>query len=279
MTFSNNTDQSKIYQLRIVLKDVSPLVWRRILVTASTSIADLHDILQIILEWGDYHLNQFTIHGKSYGVYHDGGMSFADNPRSVTLKDFQFRPNEKFKYEYNFTDGWEFEIRFEKTVPLNPKIKYPHCLDGGRLAPPEDCGGPLSFLELDRHYDVFQIQAELDRLVKKHVKDEDIVNYEFENYDDDGVVHAALVLLAKKHAKNVGTTTTEELELEDDEDDDDDLELWCTREVYDYDIDNFTDGADTLNYWYHRNTFNRSKINNLLQEAFTIDKKEVNYAS
>lgn len=107
------------------------------------------------------------------------------------------------------------------------------------------------------------------------MKDEDIVNYEFEDDDDDGEMHAALVLLAKKHAKNLGTTTTEELELEDD----DDFDLWCTSEVYDYDIDNFADGADTLNYWYHRNTFNRSKINNLLQEAFNVDKKEVNYAS
>ena len=41
----NNTDPVEIYQLRIVLKDVSPIVWRRILVTDSTSISDLHNIL------------------------------------------------------------------------------------------------------------------------------------------------------------------------------------------------------------------------------------------
>ncbi len=49
----NNISPVEIYQLRIVLKDVSPLIWRRILVTNSTNIADLHDILQIILEWSD----------------------------------------------------------------------------------------------------------------------------------------------------------------------------------------------------------------------------------
>lgn len=231
----------EIYQLRIVLKDVSPLIWRRILVMDSTNITDLHDILQIILEWSDDHLNQFTIHGKAYGVYHDGGINFSDNPRTVHLKDFQFRPNEKFKYEYNFTDGWEYEIRFEKKLPINTKIKYPHCLDGGRLAPPEDCGGPLAFLELDRHYSIFQIQEELLRLIKRHKKDEGIINLE-------------------------------ELGFTDNDDDD-------VFEACDYDIDNFADGIATLSYWYHRNKFNSRKINRLLQTAFKLNKEEPNYAS
>jgi hypothetical protein len=35
-----------IYQLRVVLCGVSPLVWRRLLVVSTTSIAELHEILQ-----------------------------------------------------------------------------------------------------------------------------------------------------------------------------------------------------------------------------------------
>jgi hypothetical protein len=34
-----------IYQLRVVLCGVSPLVWRRLLVVSTTSIAELHEIL------------------------------------------------------------------------------------------------------------------------------------------------------------------------------------------------------------------------------------------
>lgn len=64
--------------------------------------------------WDDEHLNQFIIRGKSYGVYHNGGISFSDNARQVHLSNFQFRLNEKFTYEYNFFDHWEHEIRFEK---------------------------------------------------------------------------------------------------------------------------------------------------------------------
>ncbi|ETW96908.1 MAG: hypothetical protein ETSY2_45570 [Candidatus Entotheonella gemina] len=33
-----------IYQLRIVLRDISPLIWRRILVRDDTALAQLHDI-------------------------------------------------------------------------------------------------------------------------------------------------------------------------------------------------------------------------------------------
>jgi len=170
----------EIYQLRVVLKGVSPIIWRRILVTDTTSIANLHDILQIILEWSDDHLNRFIIHGKEYGVYHDGGISFSDDPKTIYLKDFQFRPNEKFTYEYNFNDGWKYEIRFEKALSVNLRTKYPYCLGGGRLTPPEDCGGPVAFLRLNQHYSIFKINEELIRLIKRHINAE-----EFEDLEDD----------------------------------------------------------------------------------------------
>jgi Plasmid pRiA4b ORF-3-like protein len=36
-----------IYRLRVVLNGVSPLVWRRFLVSSKTQLADLHQILQL----------------------------------------------------------------------------------------------------------------------------------------------------------------------------------------------------------------------------------------
>jgi hypothetical protein len=40
-----------IYQLRIVLRGVSPLIWRRVLVHSDTTLAHLHAILQILFAW------------------------------------------------------------------------------------------------------------------------------------------------------------------------------------------------------------------------------------
>lgn len=59
--------QPSIYQLRIVLRDVSPLIWRRLLVRSDTTLEHLHTILQIVFAWSDEHLHRFQIHGKAYG--------------------------------------------------------------------------------------------------------------------------------------------------------------------------------------------------------------------
>lgn len=38
-----------VYQLRVVLAGISPMVWRRLLVPAETSVVGLHEILQATL--------------------------------------------------------------------------------------------------------------------------------------------------------------------------------------------------------------------------------------
>src|SRR5207249_1732942 len=49
-----------VYQLRIVLRGVSPLIWRRLLVRSDSTIADLHATFQLALGWSDEHLNRFV---------------------------------------------------------------------------------------------------------------------------------------------------------------------------------------------------------------------------
>ncbi len=75
-----------IYQIRVVLEDISPLIWRRLLVPGDYSIADLHFILQIAFDLDDVNLHRFFIHGKDYGIYHSGGMSFSDNPFDISIR-------------------------------------------------------------------------------------------------------------------------------------------------------------------------------------------------
>ena len=38
---------SMVLQLRVVLRDISPLIWRRLLVRCDATIADLHATLQL----------------------------------------------------------------------------------------------------------------------------------------------------------------------------------------------------------------------------------------
>jgi Plasmid pRiA4b ORF-3-like protein len=70
------TDKSvEIYQLRVWLRKISPQIWRRLLVRSDSTIAELHDTLQIAFGWMDEHVNQFLIRGKPYGMGRPGGLS------------------------------------------------------------------------------------------------------------------------------------------------------------------------------------------------------------
>ena len=137
-----------IYQLKVWLQGISPMVWRRLLVRSDSTIAHLHYTIQIAMGWSDVHLNRFHIHGQDFGVYHDGGISFADNPEKVLLSAFGFRTRERFLYEYDFGDAWLHEVRIEKRLPLDPKKTYPVCIDGKHAAPPEDFGGAQAYMQM-----------------------------------------------------------------------------------------------------------------------------------
>jgi hypothetical protein len=149
-----------VYQLRVWLQGVSPMVWRRLLVRSDSTIAELHHALQIAFGWSDEHLHCFRIHGKEYGIPHVGGMSFSDDATTVRLAGFRLRARERFFYDYDFYDHWVHEIRVEQILPLDPIGTYPLCTGGARAAPPEDCGGAWAYLQqLDHHTYHFPYEA------------------------------------------------------------------------------------------------------------------------
>ncbi len=136
------------YQLKVSLRAITPMIWRRLLVTSDTTIAQLHAVLQIAMGWEDLHLHQFRIHGKTYGIYRVGGITFADNPHQIILADFKLRKSERFVYEYDMGDFWQHDVRLEQVLLLDPHKRYPICTDGDGDCPPEDCGGPWGYQEL-----------------------------------------------------------------------------------------------------------------------------------
>ncbi len=124
-----------------VLHHVTPLVWRRVLVSSDTTIAQLHRVIQVTMGWDDSHLHRFRIHGKEYG---SGciGSTCATDPPTVALASLHLRPRERFAYHYDFIAGWQHDIRLEQVLPPDPSQTYPRCIGGKHASPPEDCGGP-----------------------------------------------------------------------------------------------------------------------------------------
>lgn len=66
----------KIYVIKIAVNGISPMVWRRLRISANTSLAALHYIIQIVQDWGDDYLHQFHIYGKDYGISYEGALAF-----------------------------------------------------------------------------------------------------------------------------------------------------------------------------------------------------------
>jgi hypothetical protein len=143
---------AEIYQLHILLLQINPPIWRRLHVRSDSSIATLHELLQIAFDWSDFHLHRFVIRGKEYGLSRRGCTTFRTDARKVLLSQFRFRVNERFLYEYDFGDLWRHQIRFEPIQPIREKKIYPVCVGGACASPPEDCGGPEVYMEkMDHH--------------------------------------------------------------------------------------------------------------------------------
>jgi hypothetical protein len=144
--------EAHIFQLRVVLRGISPLIWRRLLVRGDSTVAQLHEALQVAFGWDDEHLNRFEIRGREYAVYRDGGGMIGIDARGVRLDGLNLRRLERFLYEYDFGDGWIHELRLEATLSVDPRKAYPICVAGRCSAPPEDCGGPSAFMANRQYY-------------------------------------------------------------------------------------------------------------------------------
>lgn len=134
-------DDSQVFQLKVTLRGSKPPIWRRIQVRGSTRLEDLHDILQIVMDWENYHLHQFIVNGVYYGDPDPDWGSDMLNERRVRLDQIVSAQKDKFIYEYDFGDSWEHLVEVEKVMPVEPGVRYPVCVTGKRACPPEDVGG------------------------------------------------------------------------------------------------------------------------------------------
>ena len=102
------------YFVKIALRSVSPMVWRRLRIPGNASLAMLHECIQIINGWDDENLHRFHIYGKDYGINYIGAVCYSDDANAIYLDDFDFDVGDKFIYEYNFFGHIIHDIRIEK---------------------------------------------------------------------------------------------------------------------------------------------------------------------
>ncbi len=137
-----------IYQIKMTLKDIEPLIWRRFQINGNINLFQLHKIIQTIMGWENAHLHQFLIHDKKYSHHGYEPEEF----RKETLNEGKFKlnglitkENTSFIYEYDFGDDWKHELVVENILKDQEQLPHPICLAGENACPPEDCGGPWGY--------------------------------------------------------------------------------------------------------------------------------------
>ncbi len=139
----------RIARIHIQLDHIKPVIWRRVEVPITTSLKGLHDVIQAVMLFEDYHLFEFNAGGRRYAVpdpeWDLGRETYA--ARNVRIGALVERGIETLDYTYDFGDDWRHSITVEAVTDADPAVEYPRFVDGDRRAPPEDVGGVSGFEE------------------------------------------------------------------------------------------------------------------------------------
>jgi hypothetical protein len=138
-----------VVQLRVVLEEVHPVVWRRLLVPGGVRLPRLHQMLQVALGWTDSHLHQFRVGEVLWGMHFDDWPDEELDEATVTVAG-ALGSARRFFYDYDFGDGWEHQVVVEDRWSGGRGLKHAVCLAGERSCPPEDVGGPPGYADLLR---------------------------------------------------------------------------------------------------------------------------------
>jgi len=125
---------------------------RRMIVPADIDFRRLHNVLQSVFDWKDYHLFDFTIFDKNQTEPVARLVPFEENldfdpiatlMENQTLADY-LPKHEKLLYTYDMGDNWEHEIELVRVIDEHNE-ESPYLLEASGQAPPEDVGGVGGF--------------------------------------------------------------------------------------------------------------------------------------
>ena len=145
---------SKIFQFKIKLRGITPMIWRRVQVKSDITFGMLHVFIFRAMGWEGYHLHEFVMCNPKKGYEdHIGRIDeemdedFIDEDK-LRIDRYFSMTNNTARYVYDFGDDWEHDIVLEKILEAQEGITYPICLAGKRACPPEDCGGVWGYKNL-----------------------------------------------------------------------------------------------------------------------------------
>lgn len=141
----------RYYEFEVVLQDIQPRIWRRLLLQTTATFAQLHRAIQDSFGWQECHLWEFrlpTLQGRPIAGLPGGEEYDRPTPDAKTVKLNSYFTGkmavEWCEYAYDFGDDWTHDVKLI-AVRSHQEVFKRRLLDGERAAPPEDCGGSSGY--------------------------------------------------------------------------------------------------------------------------------------
>lgn len=136
-----------VFQLRIRLEGVDPVVWRRLLVPGGVRMAKLHDMVQATMGWTNSHRYSFTVGDQIDGMQCDEYPEEELDEKEHTVLVVLRGGVRRFVYDDDCGDSWEHEVVVEDCTWSPLTLKHSVCLDGQNACPPADVGGVRGYAQ------------------------------------------------------------------------------------------------------------------------------------
>jgi hypothetical protein len=186
--------KDSIVRICVTLLDADPAIWRRIEVPAAFTLEGLHDVLQTIMGWANYHLHHFQIGDLMYGELTLDDRDILDE-RKLKLSALAVDGERAFEYVYDYGDNWRCVVVLEAIASASPSVIYPRLVEGARRGPPEDVGGPWGYIEF--------LEAIADPKHERHKELREWIGGDFDpqQFDIDEIDPALARLAPRKTAR------------------------------------------------------------------------------
>jgi len=127
VTETDAVDFNGVYYFKVSL---SRMLWRKIKLSGTHTLGNLHEAIQSAFNFDDDHLYAFYIGGNTRTgrpinceKAHDGGPAAEE----VSIMEMELFPGQKLIYLFDFGDMWEFGVELtgiekEEPLPLKPSI-------------------------------------------------------------------------------------------------------------------------------------------------------------
>jgi hypothetical protein len=117
---------AQVAELKVSLTGSRPLIWRRVRLPVTATLADLHDAIQVLFGWDGDHLHAFRAGKKQYSDPFMNLEGTADEG-AVRVRDV-LTPGGNISYMYDLGACWEHEIALEQVLARDPDQDYPVCV-------------------------------------------------------------------------------------------------------------------------------------------------------